>query len=151
MISLIDINKSVNEKIKGSLAGTNFSSVPIIAEDVTEPIVRPSIKVEFEKTTNGKFNSSCREKTLTIRVYFFAKDRVKYKLDNIEMQDILETAFLDGVTVREGFYIPVENVESEVTDSVLICSFDLYTLELLPYNETSETMEILDMNIGKGD
>ena len=65
------------------------------------------------------------------------------------MQDLIENAFLDDLEVKEGFFIPAESVESEVTDGVLICSFDLYAVELLPDMDTSETMETLDINLRK--
>lgn len=152
MVTLIDINKAITSKIRQVIANTEYSDVPIPAQDITESIIRPSLKFFIEASSNGKFNANCREKTLTCRIYFFAKDRTKYNLDNIKIQDILETAFLDGLTVKEGFYIPVENVESEVTDGVLVCSFDLYALELLPDTDTTnEIMENLNVNIGKGD
>lgn len=70
MISLLDINKAINEKIKHALAGSNFNDVPIIASDLSEPIVRPSIKVILD-ATGGKMNSCMKERTLTCRVYFF--------------------------------------------------------------------------------
>lgn len=152
MVTLIDINKAITSKIRQAIVDTEYSDVSIPATDVTESIIRPSIKFSIENSSNGKFNANCREKTLTCRVYFFAKDRTKYNLDNIKIQDILETAFLDGLTVKESFLIPIESVESEVTDGVLVCSFDLYTLELLPDTDaTNEMMENLNVNLGKGD
>ncbi|KEZ85551.1 hypothetical protein IO99_13730 [Clostridium sulfidigenes] len=147
MITLLEINKAINKKIKEALKGTEFSSVPLLAEDISEPIVRPSLKVAIENSTNGKFNSNCREKNLTCRVYFFAKDRNKYKMDNSKMQDLIETAFLEDLQVTESFYIPIEEVESEVSDTVLISSFNLYSIELLPDTDISEPMEILKINI----
>lgn len=134
MLTLLEINKAINDKIK------SVTDVPISAQDVSEPIVRPSIKVALERSKNGKFNALCREKNLTVRVYFFASDRDKYKIENAKMQDTLETAFIDGVMVKDC-YIPINEVESEVTDTVLICSFDLYCVELLPDTDTSEPME----------
>lgn len=151
MITLIQINQAVNSRIEEALTGSEFSTVEIVAEDLEEPIIRPSIKVAIEDGTNGKYNSACREKTLTCRVYFFAKDRHKFKLDNLKMRDLLENAFLDDLQVMEGFYIPIENVTSEVSDTILICSFDLYTIELLPDTDTSEPMETLNINLRKED
>jgi hypothetical protein len=147
MVTLIDINKAINNKIKEALTGTEFSTVPLIAEDISEPITRPSIKVGIENSTNGKFNANCREKNLTCRVYFFAKDRYKYKLDNSKMQDIIETAFLEDLKINENFYIPIEEVESNVSDTVLISSFDLYSIELMPepaINDIGEAIETME-------
>lgn len=147
MITLLEINKAINNKIKEALVGTDFKLVPIIAEDISEPIVRPSLKVAIENSTNGKFNANCREKNLTCRVYFFAKDRNKYKMDNSKMQDLIENAFLEDLKVAENFYIPIEEVESNVSDTVLICNFDLYSVELLPDTDTSELMESLNIKL----
>ena len=155
MITLIEINKAINDKIKASIVGTELSTVPIVAEDVSEPIIRPSIKVAIENSENGKFNANCREKNLTCRVYFFAKDRNKYKFDNNKMQDLLENAFIEELKIKEGFYITIESVSSEVTDTVLICSFDLYAIELLPeeisnpIGELIEPMEVLEIKLEK--
>ncbi|WMI80904.1 phage tail terminator family protein [Anaerotignum sp. MB30-C6] len=128
MLTLIEINKAINNTIKKALGFTDFKDVPLCPEDVTEPIIRPSIKVEMDSSKNGRLNSCMREKTLTIRVYFFASNLRKYKIENLKMQDVLENAFLDGLYV-DGAYIPIEEVESDVTDTVLICSFILYLAE----------------------
>jgi len=132
MVTLLEINKAIDDRIKTAKSGTEFSTVPIVAEDVSEPIVRPSLKVNIEYGSNNKFNSNCREKNLTCRIYFFAKDRNKYKFDNAKMQDIFENAFLEDLEIKESFFVSIDNFESEVSDTVLICSFDLLVVELLP-------------------
>lgn len=147
MITLLEINEAINNKIKQALAGTDFTTVSLLAEDISEPIIRPSLKVSIENSTNGKFNANCRQKNLTCRVYFFAKNRYKYKIDNSKMQDILENAFLEDLKVGDNFYIPIQEVESEVVDTVLICSFDLYSIELLPDTDISEVMEEIDIKL----
>ena len=132
MITLLEINKAVNEKIKHALADSEFSSVPIIASDLSEPIVRPSLKVFLEDGTTGKFNSCMKERTLTVRVYFFATDLKKYKIENTKVQDLIENEFLTPIKVTDTFYIDVDEVESTISDTVLICSFDIETLENIP-------------------
>ena len=132
MITLLEINKAVNEKIKHALADSEFSSVPIIASDLSEPIVRPSLKVFLEDGTTGKFNSCMKERALTVRVYFFATDLKKYKIENTKVQDLIENEFLTPIKVTDTFYIDVDEVESTISDTVLICSFDIETLEDIP-------------------
>ena len=132
MITLLEINKAVNEKIKHALADSEFSSVPIIASDLSEPIVRPSLKVFLEDGTTGKFNSCMKERTLTVRVYFFATDLKKYKIENTRIQDLIENEFLTPIKVTDTFFIDVDEVESVISDTVLICTFDLETLEDIP-------------------
>lgn len=149
MITLIDIQKAIEKLIKEALKGTDFSSIKPTPEDITESIPRPGIKVRLEGTENGKFNALCREKTVTVRIYFFAKDRNKYAIDNLKMQELLENAFLNDLIIEESFFIPINNVESVVTDGVLICSFDLYMVEELPDTDINEPMEDLNINIRK--
>lgn len=132
MITLLEINKAINEKIKHALADSEFSSVPIIASDLSEPIVRPSIKVFLEDGNTGKFNSCMKERTLTVRVYFFATDLKKYKIENTKVQDLIENEFLTPIKVTDTFYIDVDEVEANTSDTVLICSFNIETLEDIP-------------------
>jgi len=102
-----------------------------MAEDISEPIVRPSIKVMIEESNASRYNANCKERKLTCRIYFFAKDRYKYKGDNLLMRDILENVFIEGIEVKKVF-IPIDSIESDIVDTVLICSMDLYFTELLP-------------------
>lgn len=104
----------------------------------------------FENTQAVKFNSQLKERTLTVRVYFFAKDRYDYKLDNLKMQDIIENIFLEDVKVTDTFYMPIhdeEGVQSVVTDTVLECSFDLYSLEEIYDDSNLENIEELNFKL----
>lgn len=132
MITLLEINKAVNEKIKHALADSEFSSVPIIASDLSEPIVRPSIKVFLEDGNTGKFNSCMKERTLTVRVYFFATDLKKYKIENTKVQDLIENEFLTPLKVSDTFIVDIDEVEVNTTDTVLVCNFNIETLEDIP-------------------
>ena len=132
MISLLEINKAVNDKIKHALADSEFSSVPIIASDLSEPIVRPSLKVFLEDGTTGKFNSCMKERTLTVRVYFFATDLKKYKIENTKVQDLIENEFLTPLKVSDTFIVDIDEVEVNTTDTVLVCNFNIETLEDIP-------------------
>ena len=132
MITLLELNKAINEKIIHALADSEFSTVPIIASDLSEPIVRPSLKVFLEDGTTGKFNSCMKERALTVRVYFFATDLKKYKIENTKVQDLIENEFLTPIKVTDTFYIDVDEVEANTSDTVLVCSFNIETLEDIP-------------------
>ncbi len=132
MITLLELNKAINNKIINALKDSEFKSVPIIASDLSEPIVRPSLKIFLDNATTGKFNSCMKERTLTVRVYFFASDLEKYKIENTKVQDLIENEFLTSLKVNDSFYIEVDEVEATVSDKVLICSFDIETLEDIP-------------------
>ena len=132
MITLLEMNKAINNKIEHALADSGFKTVPIIAGDLSEPIVRPSLKVFLEDGTAGKFNSCMKERTLTVRVYFFSTDLKKYKIENTKVQDLIENEFLTPIKVTDTFYIDVDEVEANTSDTVLICSFNIETLEDIP-------------------
>ena len=132
MITLLEINKAINNKIEHALADSEFSSVPIIASDLSEPIVRPSIKVFLEDGNTGKFNSCMKERTLTVRVYFFATDLKKYKIENTKVQDLIENEFLTPLKVSDTFIVDIDEVEVNTTDTVLVCNFNIETLEDIP-------------------
>jgi len=160
MITLIQINKGINETIENALVNTDLADVPIKPEDTKEvfkketdgstiSVTRPSIKVQLEKDNTGKLNSCTKERTLTVRVYFFAKDRYKYRVDNLKMRDILVNAFLEDIKITDTFYMPIteDGVECSVTDSVLQCSFDLYSLEEIVDTTEYEPMEELILDL----
>ena len=156
MITLLEINKAINDKIKHALVNSEFETVPIIASDLSEPIVRPSLKVFLEEGTAGKFNSCMKERNLTCRVYFFATDLKKYKIENTKVQDLIENEFLAPIKVTDTFYIDVDEVEAEISDTVLICSFNIETLENIPEiilddGVEYEMMENLNLNIESRD
>lgn len=149
IVTFIQINKAINDTIESALVDTEFNGVPLKDEEVTE-IVRPSLKVKIEDSKGGKFNSCNKERTLTVRVYFFAKDRYKYKKDNLKMRELIENAFIEDVKVTDTFYMPItseEGVTSDVVDTVLECSFDLYSIEEIVDTTEYEPMEELHLNL----
>lgn len=72
MVTLKQINKAINNTVKSALVDTEFVDVEIVSEDTTEAlkketdgsyinVIRPSIKVTFDTTQSGKFNSQDRK------------------------------------------------------------------------------------------
>lgn len=132
MITLLEINEAINDKVEHAFINSEFNSLKVIAGDLKEPIVRPSLKVFLDDGNTGKMNSRMKERTLTCRVYFFASDLRKYKIENTKVQDLIENEFLTPIKVTDTFYIDVDEVHSTISDTVLICSFDIKTLEDIP-------------------
>lgn len=132
MITLLEINQAINDKIIHSLSKSEFNTVKIIASDLSEPIIRPSLKVILDDGNTGKMNSYMKERTLQVKVYFFASDLKKHKIENTKVQDLIENEFLTPIKVTETFYIDIDEVNSTVSDTVLICSFNIETLEDIP-------------------
>ncbi|MBN7773171.1 phage tail terminator family protein [Clostridium aminobutyricum] len=143
MLTLLEIDVAISDKIRAALQGTALENVPLQLEYDSDTVIRPSIKVAIESAKTTKLNSNSIDKTLTARVYFFAANMFQYKADFSEMQAILESSLLDGIVVGE-VYIPITSLNSEVVDGTLKLSLDLYIVELLPDTDPSEWMENLE-------
>ncbi len=145
MISLCEIHKSLVKLLE-----TEFSiplSADVWAQDFQETLQRPSLKMILENGTARKYNSLSKERILLYRIYFFAANAQKPKLENMDVQEKLENLFLDGIFVKDDFHIPIDNLEFETTDGVLVCTFQLRTIELLPQKDTNEMMETLHIKL----
>lgn len=143
MKTVSEINKAINQAIESALYGRFDYQIPLLAEDLSEPIVRPSIKVVLDDAKSGKYNSCSREMTLKYSVYFFAKNRIRPKSENIKIMELLADTFLCDISVDEDFHIPIRDINFAISDGVLICNIELYTIELLSGLDLGELMEEL--------
>ena len=85
MISLQAVNRAICARYQTALdaAGTGAK---LVAEDVSKPIIRPRGKVELEDGSDTRLLASGRERTVTFRLYYFAKDRDRPKLENLAVR-----------------------------------------------------------------
>ena len=145
MISLKALNQTICTLYQQALdaAGTGAK---LVAEDVSKPIIRPSGKVELEDGTDARLLASGRERTVTFRLYYFAKDRDRPKLENLAVRDAVGAAFLDGLTVGDTYLGIDEGVSFTVTDGVLVCALDLTLTEPIPEAE-ADLMEELNLDL----
>ena len=118
----------------------------LVAEDVSKPIIRPSGKVELEDGSDTRLLASGRERTVTFRLYYFAKDRDRPKLENLAVRGAIGDAFLDGITVEDTYLGIDEGVSFTVTDGVLVASLELTLTEPVPEAD-AEPMEELNLNL----
>lgn len=127
MVEYQDILKAVNLKIKNK-----FPEIKILSEsDVAEKIIRPSFMVKIDNASTSNFMFDTADETLTVIIYYFASDKDKNKLENLDMIKQLKRLFLRNNQIEiiqetgESFYVGVEETESEIVDKVLNFSFDL--------------------------
>ena len=141
MISLQAVNRAICARYQTALdaAGTGAK---LVAEDVSKPIIRPRGKVELEDGSDTRLLASGRERTVTFRLYYFAKDRDRPKLGNLAVGE----AFLDGITVEDTYLGIDEGVSFTVTDGVLVASLELTLTEPVPKAD-AEPMEELNLDL----
>lgn len=142
MISLLSLNRAVCDLYQQALeaAGTGAS---LKAEDVSGPIIRPSGKVELEDCTDARLLASGRERTVTFRLYYYATDEKRPKLENLAVRQAIGEAFLDGITVEDTYLGIDEGISFTVTDGVLVATLDLTITEPIPEAD-GEPMETLE-------
>ena len=142
MISLQSLNQAVCDRYRQALdrAGT---AAPLLAEDVSGPIIRPGGKVELEDGTDARLLDSGRERTVTFRLYYFAANKDRPKMENLAVRQAVGEAFLDGITVEDTYLGIDEGISFTVTDGVLVATLDLTITEPIPEAD-GEPMETLE-------
>lgn len=147
-MTLKELNQAVCVLVKAAV-GVSGLEAELVAEDLSAPILRPSVKVELEENSDAQAIRHRVEQTVTFRIYFFAADRYRPKLDNLVMRQALAEAFRNGIPVGEDTVPIDEGLSFTVADGVLVASLDL-TLDqmVLPIEEESaEPMEELAQNL----
>ena len=99
-MTLKELNKAVCGLVKRAAEASGLGA-ELMAEDLSAPIQRPSLKVELEEDRDARAIRHRVEQAITFRVYFFAADQYRPKLDNLAMRQTLAEVFRDGVPVGE--------------------------------------------------
>lgn len=142
MTKYTDINKAIVKRIKSKIRG-----IPIMSMDVQEGIKRPSFFIDFDNIRVQDFMNLSVDKTMTVRIYYFSKERDRNKIENMEMQDELTDLFLNDNVLRIDGHIgaEIEELEFNVVDGVLHCYFNLEISE--DYDRTDDTSVMEDLEI----
>lgn len=141
MILLQDLNKAVCDRYRQALAAA-VPKARLDAEDVRGPINRPSGKVALDEDSAARLLASGQEKSVTFRLYYYATNKDKPKLENLAVRSAIGEAFLDGLIVDDVYIGIDDGVSSTVADGVLVATVDLNWSEPIP-EEDAELMENL--------
>ena len=140
-MTLLEVNRAVCALVEQAAARSG-TGAELSAEDLSRPILRPSVKIDLEESREAAAVEDRVEVEVTFRLYFFARDRSRPKLDNLAMRQALGRAFRDGVPVGEDVVPIDEGLLFTVTDGVLEAALDL-RLDLEPETPEGELMETL--------
>ena len=140
-MTLLEVNRAVCALVEQAAARSG-TGAELSAEDLSRPILRPSVKIDLEESREAAAVEDRVEVEVTFRIYFFARDRSRPKLDNLAMRQTLGRAFRDGVPVGEDVVPIDEGLLFTVTDGVLEAALDL-RLDLEPETPEGELMETL--------
>lgn len=140
-MTLLEVNRAVCA-LAEQAAARSGTGAELSAEDLSRPILRPSVKIDLEESREAAAVEDRVEVEVTFRIYFFARDRSRPKLDNLAMRQALGRAFRDGVPVGEDVVPIDEGLLFTVTDGVLTATLEL-RLDLEPETPEGELMETL--------
>lgn len=138
MLSLKDIKLAVNNKIK-----EQFPDVDIQSKDVKEGFKRPSFFVQLDNIQRDtRLYTAVRD--ITVRIYYFAEDRYKNDLENMDVLDGLESCFNLNFTAG-GKVITINDTRGQTIDGVLEFEFDFQFYEDVQEPDDSDLMQELEL------
>jgi hypothetical protein len=143
MVKYTDIHKAIVDKLKSKFAG-----VEITSNDVSEGFSRPSFFISFDNMKSNDFMGEALDRELTVRIYYFSKDRYKNKIELLNVQDELNELFLKDniIQVDSDTKIEIEELEFDVVDKVLHCYFDIRLSEDYDRIDSLPNMEELHVD-----
>lgn len=162
IVTLVDIHNAIIDNITLALVDTEFkidtefiptgknkpNGVIFSSTSIVENIIRPSFYIDFENGLTNKFNYKLKERNITVKLFYFAKNRDNSKIELLKIQDFLENIFLEELVVNEDFHFPVSEIEVDVMkkEGYLTVNFDLHSLEEIEIIDNSEFAEELIYN-----
>lgn len=147
MIPTREIYTALLETVRDALADAGMSGVPVVAGDLDEPVVRPSVKLLLDGDRTHQATACLIERELTAFIYFFPQDEHRWRAEHFALRDALRAAFCDCLMV-DSFEIPVaaDGVTFDRTDDVLIAGIPFAWQELLTEPD-GETMDDLNLTV----
>ena len=146
MIGIADIYIALRETVERAIAAAGMEA-PVIANDLSEPIVRPSIKIELSDDISARDTTHMDARSLTARIYYFAPDAHQWRESHYAMQDALRGALHDSLMVGAFEIYSEDGIDFDQTDGVLIGTIQYEWLEERPSHDDGELMEELSVTI----
>lgn len=141
MITYSQIVKAINTKIKSAFSNIKFQSI-----DNNEGLIRPSFRTNLDNVKSSNFMNVAKDREITVRIYYFPTDRNDYRTELLDVQNALESLFLDENTIStdDGFIIEIYECEFDVVDGVLHFYFDIMLSEDFNRVDEGDNMEELE-------
>ena len=143
MVKYKDIHKAIVNKLK-----SKFNDIEITSTDVSEGFKRPSFFISFDNIKASDFAGETLDRELTVRIYYFSKDRYKNRIELLNVQDDLNELFLKDniIQLDSDTKIEIEELEFDVVDKVLHCYFDIRLSEDYDRIDSLPNMEELHVD-----
>lgn len=143
MITLKDLITVINTNLE-----TKFPNINLLSTDIEEGFDRPAFFVDIDNHNKSMLSEVLKDVNLTIRIYYFSSSKRKNRIEVIDMMEDLKDLFLTTLKINEDFYIPIDEVNSTITEEkVLLVDFDVRYVYEVPEDEDLELIENLEINI----
>lgn len=100
MISILDIKKAINMKLKES----DLGDIKIYGSEVKEGFVRPSFFVQLFIESSDLFSYNTTENYITVEIVYFGKE--KTELENLKMYEKLKKSFSLPLEISDRKILP---------------------------------------------
>lgn len=141
MITHKQVAVAINQRLKDTLPDIRINTA-----DIKESFTRPSLYVDFDNVIPSKFGTNGFERTISVIIYFFPTDKTQYKMEVLDVQQKLELAFINNLTILDGFVVYPSDLSSAKVDGILQFSFDIRLVEA-GEEETGDMIEELEINV----
>lgn len=140
LITTADIIAAVNTKLK-----TDFPNHKPKSTDFRKNVVPGSFYVELPEPIIDRTADLIHESG-TIRICYFPTDENNCREEIVDMQGKLGMSFFSILRVTDEFVIPINDLSFDISDNVLIASFD-YDIWQYAEEADGEMMEHLDVEV----
>ncbi|MNC00061.1 hypothetical protein D3C75_473770 [compost metagenome] len=141
MITLKDVAKAINQKLNDT-----FPNVEIQSKNIEEGYEPPCFYVDFDNVNTSKYGPNGFDRTISVIIYYFPASKDNKKLELLDVQQKLETNFVDNLQIVEGFVVYPSDLNTVKVDGVLQTSFDIQLIEIAEDTD-GDSMESLNLNL----
>jgi hypothetical protein len=143
MITLNDLITVINTVLE-----KRFPNIERLSTDIEEGFNRPSFFVDIDNHNKSMLGEVLKDVNLTVRIYYFPKNKYKNRIELLSMIEDLTNLFLTNLKINADFYIPINEVNSTITEEkVLIIDFDIRYVYEVPEDEELEMLEEINIEI----
>ncbi|MCY6957958.1 hypothetical protein OW729_04985 [Clostridium sp. ZC22-4] len=129
------------------LRDTDYKDTIFASTDIRENIERPSLYVNFTENKTGLINKSCKQRTFSLQLFYFAKNREDSKIELLEVQDLLSDIFLKGIKITDDYYIHMFECDYDLRKDEGLLILNLNDLiDIAEIEECGEVIEDISIN-----
>lgn len=139
MITTSDLITAISKKLK-----TNYPDTKVWSTDKDKDFGKKCFFIKYTSSKDGKpeFIHEWGE----VRIYYFPSDEDINQIENLKMQEQLSQLFLFRIFITDTFAVPIDEVQFEIDDDVLVMSFDYEMYQTIDTEADLPNMEELNLS-----